>query len=501
MRFLRRGGPISQSPDPLEIAPPSADADRVRAALIAAYRAGDGARLLELCRANADLIEGEFPGWWEARPPIDGASGEEYVQVLGNVAMAFNEVLGRPALLQRAAGPPEDNPVLQIQAALRKGEALRQAGQSEEAAAVGAEVVARLDSFKATRHMEEERAQALYLIGAHAFVSGHVPAAVEPMAEARRLYQVDGLAHALPLLLDLFDVYRYLGRAAEAADVSDELAAGFEQGSDVARFYGRQAAILRTGEPRLRVIARIAGGRYELPDAPAVIRAGNGPGQRVSFEYRRNRPSIDRSAEATRRGMELASRSRHDQALEAFAEASAIDPFDPHPFYQAGVVGIDRGDWAAARAAFEATEERAPGWFYARRYRWLAERVEEGLVDPRIGAVLIRIDDDALPPVERRRLLAPALAAAPEFAWLRLHQGSALLAEGRRRDAENEFREGLEGEADDDVRSSLLVALATLLGARTEEGRRLHEDALMLDGNLLAQASGRVSLALAATPR
>jgi hypothetical protein len=127
----------------------------------------------------------------------------------------------------------------------------------------------------------------------------------------------------------------------------------------------------------------------------------------VSFEYRRNRPSIDRSVEATRRGMELASSAHHDEALAALAEASAIDPFDPHPFYQAAVVGIDRGDWAGARAALEATEERAPGWFYARRYRWLAERVEAGLLDPRVGSALIRADDDAMPPVERRRLLAP----------------------------------------------------------------------------------------------
>jgi hypothetical protein len=73
----------------------------------------------------------------------------------------------------------------------------------------------------------------------------------------RTSYREDSPAHALPLLLDLFDVYRYLGRAAVAADVADELAAGSERDGDIARFYERQAAILRAGEPRLRVIARI----------------------------------------------------------------------------------------------------------------------------------------------------------------------------------------------------------------------------------------------------
>lgn len=455
-----------------------ADPGSVRRELEAAFDGtGDLVRLEAVCRRNLDLIEASFAGWWADRPALDDERAmDRHVQVLGNVAMLFNSRLGRPALLASIMGPPDENPIAQWQAALAEGSQLLETGDDDGAAHIGRKVLQGLEGLKASQNMEEERAQANYLLGTAAFQSGHVPAAREPLEAAVGLYKGMKAVPPLSHLLNLFDVYRYLGLSQSAAQLADYVAQHMQ--GDAGAFYRRQGSILRAGEPLLRVIARIDNLRYEIEDAPAAIRASGNAS--VGIEFRRNRPTIDRSVRTTQRGMALATNGEDAAALSAFDEAAGIDPFDPHPAYQIGVMMLSRDRWLEAKAAFEIADGLAPGWFFAKRYAWLADQASRGNVGASTARTVIDMDGPG-DPAARLRLLDKAIADDPDLGLLHLYAGKAEAERRRSREAIAHYRRGLVGRHEDDVRSELQLALAVEL-RRGDEAHDLFEQAASVDG-------------------
>src|SRR5262249_42527535 len=106
-------------------------------------------------------------------------------------------------------------------------------------------------------------------IGYSHFQMGRAEKAVEPLVQALDLCQQHGDAEGTVAHLgNLFEAHRYLGRPEPAADYAERLAnelAG--QGQDrEAAWFRKQAAIVRAGEPLVRMIAEAEGQRYELDE-------------------------------------------------------------------------------------------------------------------------------------------------------------------------------------------------------------------------------------------
>jgi tetratricopeptide (TPR) repeat protein len=469
-----------------------ADPDVVRQELAAFVIAGDVDGLESLCRSHRQLIEDTFADWWSERPSVDDPIAlERQVQVLGSVAMVFKERLGRPQLLRSITGSPDDNPILRWQSALGKGEELLTSGDEDGAAQIGRTVLAELDTTVAG-NLEDERAQANHLIGSAAFHSGHVQAARDPLEAALAIHLAAKTRPPIRYILDLFDVDRYLGDADSAATLADFLADNLA--GDAGAFYRRQATILRAGEPLLRAIARVENLRYEIDDAADAIRASD-RSVPVTFEYRRNRPSIDRSARATRRGMALASKGDDAAALAALHEATDIDPFDPQPAYQIGILMLDRDRWTEAKEAFEIADRLAPGWFFVRRYAWLADEAAHGNVRSSTVKAVIRADGSG-DPADHLRILDRAIADDPDLAILHLFAGQAEAARGHATGAMARYRRGLDARHDPDVCAALQLALGVAL-KDTNEGRDLLERAVQAENSPYTAGVAQITMAMA----
>jgi tetratricopeptide (TPR) repeat protein len=457
-----------------------------------AYDAGDAATLRSLCRRQQDLIERSFPAWWDDRPSLDDmAALNHHMQVLGTIAMVFDQELGRPNLLASVMGNAETNPLLWAQKRLREGQAALAAGRYEVAETRGREVLDKLATVRGT--IEEERAEAFELVGTAAFLSGNVDRAASPLLNAVDVWLTAGRLPPLPLLLNQFDVYRYLDDPEAAARVADLLSDNFEV--EPSLFYRRQAAILRDGEPLLRPIARIGNQRFEIDDAIRSIK-DDGSTFRPSIELRRNRPTIDAASRELARGAELASDGLLHDGLVAFEAAARIDPYDPSPHYQLGVALLDLERWTEAGEAFGRAEALAPGWFYTRRYRWLVNLVARGDVSARTPRILIRTDDPG-EPMQRLARLAEAREHDPDLGVIYLYAGQAFAEMGQPDDAAQAYRQGIAARLlDDDVRCALGVELGMrdLHGA----GRALLERAVLSNANPASAGMARLALGLSA---
>src|SRR5262249_20352609 len=149
-------------------------------------------------------------------------------------------------------------------------------------------------------------------------------------------------------------------QAAEAASFAEELATAFRQQgqSREADRYHRQAALLRAGEPLNRVVAEVAGQRYEMDEGLGGVEGG------VKFYFERNRLTLKPCQVLTDRGKQAGSQGKFDEALPIFREAMQADAFAPDPHYQAALTLMHLHRAVEAVECYERTEELAPGWFY-----------------------------------------------------------------------------------------------------------------------------------------
>lgn len=482
MRLLRRGG---------------SDHSALLAELRAAFDADDHRRLSGLLRDHEHEILDAFPSWWPPREPEawDPDDLERYTHAMAFVANVFAVDFGHPELLAGMAGGDPGQPLLVAQHHVTRIQELLRAGRYAEAEAAAETFAAEAEGWHGSGVAELET-MALVSLGRARLDGGSPARAIGPLERAARIKHELGDAEAVSLYTRwLFDAYRYLGDARSAATwLERSIEAAEARHEPDVPWLRRELAIVRAGEPLVRMVGVLGDRRYEVDEIRAALGAAGEAGARVRFDYARNRPTIAAAERATAEGARLASAGRLQDALALFDTASAIDPFDPSPRYNAGVVLLELGRYADARDAFEATDALAPGWFFCRRYAWLAQALVDGRVDPRVATLLIRTGDDHDPPAERRRLLTPAQELAPDLAWLHLHLAGAYTSEGRQADAEAELRRGLEGVADDDVRAALLVRLAMIRGAGSDERQRLAREAIGLEGCLLDATIAKLGL-------
>jgi tetratricopeptide (TPR) repeat protein len=454
-----------------------------------AVATGDLARVEALCREHHDAILDEFPTWQTVPPEIRGEPQgmQRYANGLITTARMFAERFGSQVLLAKLQGNPEDNPLVRWETelgrardemhALRYPEATRRleelAAQTASLQGTGPDRMRPLTlGFLADAYFQQRRGERA------------VPLLQEALSRSRALRDRDGV---IAYLGNLYEVHRYLGRPAEAARFADELAETFDANERPAeaRRYRRLASIAREGAPKNRVVAVLDDdSRLELDELPK-------PSGRVRFVFERDRLTLRPAGVLVQHGREAGAAGQPEEALALFQRAGAADPFDPDPRYQEAFTLVLLRRYEEAIAAYDATEELAPGWFHCRADRWLANELAARRLAHGTFQALYTLQDGPQSPAQKLELADDALAATPQLAPLHFHRGRALGALGRTGEAVAAFRDGLAAQPEPDIRTRLLVALAAAVEAGPERGALLDE-AIRIGGNLIAAASARL---------
>jgi tetratricopeptide (TPR) repeat protein len=403
---------------------------------------------------------------------------------------------GEPDVWQRLSGPDEKkNPVIQWPKKLEQAEAMMAELRFPDLIPLLLDL---LNEVKDLRDFQGNIVSANLPrtyghLGFSYFQTGHAENAVEPMAKALELCQQYSDAQGtVSYLSNLFEAHRYLGQPDQAAAYAERLAeAVAQQGQDhEAAWFHTQTAIVRAGEPLVRLIAKTSTHRCEL-DQLAIQ-----DGVRVDFEFYRNRINLQPARHWTAQAKTLWDQGKAQEALNALLVASKADPFDPHPWYQMGTIMLYAQANGHAVQSFKKAEELAPGWFHCRRYLWLARQLAEGQLDHGTFQTLQALDGrrEDRAPIAKVALAREALTKTPQVAWLYLCLGGYLKALQQSQEAEAAFRRGLEQAAEPDVKSCLMLELALLLNPSSPERARLLAEVRQLNGNLNATAMAGVML-------
>lgn len=462
----------------------------LRQRLFDAIHAGDGGALEAMCAKHEPLILASFDEW--QRVP-EGFRVPDKLQWYGTgligLAQHFAQERGKPQLLQKMMGAPDDNPMERWGRTLGEVRPLMEELRYEEAISMLREAISSTEGMQGPgvdRYLPVMQGR----IGECLMQTGDIEGARDMTERALAgCSSSEELEGVIAYLGNLVEIHRYRGDHAAAADHLEQLADALAKTSraDESEPLRRRAAMVRAGEPLCRVVAEIDGQRMELGD---IVE----PQGSIRFIFLRNRMTLRRSLEAVKQGLAAISRGDRAAALSCFERASAADPFDPWPRYHAGLALTELRRYREAVAAYRATEALAPGWYHCRADLWLAERLDDGALSHEIFAAIRALTDGNRSPLEAADLAERTLQQA-DLAVLRLHLGDAFLALGREREAEAAYRHGLTL-ADDqpDVRTRLLVALANATTDPLERARSLHT-AVDLAGNLTAAAMARLMLA------
>ena len=464
--------------------------DELRDTLFDAVHARDPRRLADLVTAQRDAIREHFPSWQNVPEAVRGDRERLNHYAGGLIGLAqFCAEHGDPSLIARLQGPADDNPVTAWQKAIRAAQQLIGDDRHAQAEAPLRDIQAATDGQSGSGP-DLYRPISLGLLGqcrAHQGDAGEaVPLFEEALAICRRTGDVEG---QIAYVNSLHETHRWLGHDREAIALAGELAGLHERAGehDRSQWARRRVARMSAGEPLLRVVVQIDGQTLELDELPAKPPAGH-----VGFQFERNRISLRGVTALVEQGMQRGAAGDHQGALAAFQAAALLDPSDPQPTYQAGLALLELGRYADAVQSYDTTERLAPGWFHCRADRWLAAELTAGRVSPNTYQAVRVIEDGPAQPEDKARLAAAALAVAPDVPVLYLLRAEALARTGAAASAALVARDGLARNPDPDVRTRLLVTLAQVSGPA--DRRPLLEQAIALDGNLVAAAMARLML-------
>jgi tetratricopeptide (TPR) repeat protein len=438
----------------------------------------------ELCSKHRVEILAAFGEW--AVVPLqvrEGGDVPRYAHGLISVARHFAEVLGEPAPLERLRPAASQNPISAWQEALTQAQAEMEALRYDEARERLLAACAKAEGLSGTA-VERYLPVTLGHIGQCWFQQGQAERALEPTLRALDLCQKQAdHAGVMAYLRNAYEICRYLGNAQRAADYASTISQTSQDASE-RRWFAKQALVVRAGEPLNRVVAVIAGQRYELGEFDRAPPAG---AKSVQFEFERNRISLRPACELTARGERLAGEGCYERALSLFRAAAAADPFDPHSRYLEGLTLLHLKRPAEAIACYEACEMRAPGWFQCRTDRWVSEQLAADRLDHAAFLALIELEDGTRSVSARIEFVRRALSRYPKLAPLQLALGKLLGSEQDAVGAESALRAGLTCAEEPDVTTRLLANLAATLGPCHEQ-RGLLQQALELQGNLVSAA-------------
>ena len=415
--------------------PPIAEPARLRDEVFAATLSGDTRRLERLARANEEAVLAHFNSWLTVPEAVraDPSATQRYVHSLLAIAQLFADRLGRPELMAALTGPADTNPIMKWQASLRRSREQMDALRYEEARSILA------DCLIDAREMSGTGVDSLlpvthgYLAEAY-FQSGRAAEAVPHLGRALDACERSGDAVGIVAYLgSLFEAHRYLGQPELAAGFADRLATVTSE-RDAFRWRTR-ARIVRAGEPLNRVVAVVEGATMEIDEVQAAR------DMHIRFVFERNRITLRPAVVSTSRGEQLGTDGHHEEALAAFEEAAAADPFDPHSRYLAAFALLHLGRYEEAADGYRRVEELAPGWFQCRADTWMADQLAAGRLDHDDFLTLTRLLDGPDPPKTKLALSDRLVNRRPDLSAGHLYRGKALAALGRTADARRALRQ------------------------------------------------------------
>jgi tetratricopeptide (TPR) repeat protein len=463
------------------------DPDQLRETLFAAVSSQDWDGFALLCQAERGTIFSNFQSWQKVPEAV--RNDPQRLQAYGNglimVARYFDEELGQPELVAQLRGDDATNLTTMWELELKRAERM------EDDLRYGESIKA-LEALLPEMQKSQGRGADNYV----AIAYGHLARSYLQNGEAGKALPATETALEMCLeqndeegiiiyLRGLYEVHRYLGSGKLAADYSDELADALQAQnqtyeSERAR---TRANIARAGEPLNRVVVHIDGIQFELKEAPKVR---NGT---VRFSFERNRMSLRASDVLTEQGKRLIAQGAYEEALRRLREAARADEYDPDPYYHAGLGLLHLERYAEATKSYEATQERAPGWFHCSSMLWLARKLEAGGIHHEDFLAWRTLeDDDEMGAEEKVCLAEQALTATPALAVLHLHYGINLQASGRRDEALAAYRTGLRCCDEPQTRARLLVNLA-VLDTNSHDRRVWLEEAAESKADLIAAAT------------
>ena len=458
--------------------------------LFAAVESGDLPQLEDLCRMHRSAILEAFASWQMVPEALraDSSQLQRYATGLITIARVFAERLGDDQLMLRL-GAGDANPLAkwdaELQAASEEMEQLRYAD-------AGRRLEHLLDETNALRGTGADQLRPITLgfLGECMFQEGNADAALPFYELALEAVRAIGDASGIAAYLDsLYEVNRYLGRGEAAARYAAELATLLAMsGRDAdARRMQHRAALAKAGEPKNRGIATLEDGTtLELDEVEAF-------GGRIRFSFQRDRISLRRASALVEAGEKLGAAGQLEEALGKFRAAVQLDPQFAHARYQEGFTLCVLRRYEEAVEAYRVTEALAPGWFHCRADLWVAQQLAAGKLDHETFEALRELEDGPGEPDAKLALADRTIAKAPHVPGLYLERGRQLARLGRPDDARASLREGLARDPDPDIRTRLLVQLAILTDDAIER-TRLFEEAVRVDGNLVAAATARLAL-------
>jgi tetratricopeptide (TPR) repeat protein len=469
--------------------PPTLTPDQLRDALIAAGASGSKSKLRTFCKDYKTQISEQAKFICKVPDELQKSdqSIDYYFQAIIAAAQCLANECAAPALWTQLCGNPAENPLVQFQEWRDAVPARMEKLEYEALIAEAATLIQKAQTLKGGPARQQE-AMLIGHLGLLQFHSGHVAAALEPFQKALELCVVINDVEGQHIYLtNLLEAHAYLddGLSLAAAEQLLELTkADPVRSKDVAR----RIQMLRQGVPLCRIVCTHKKAQREL-ELDEITNLGDGAYQ---FHFKRNRQSLSKTMTLTKQGNQLASSGEFAAALEKYAEASEVDPFDPDPVYQSAVCLLELGAFAKAREAFEEVERLAPAWFRCRSDRWLAEGLESGVISVEEFQVVRVLEDGGLKPKEALNLAEQALNRFPEFAPLQLLCGDLRRNCGDTKGAIAAYRRGLELVEEPDLESRILCALAGVLPVSDPQRKTLVDRAIHLNGSLVANATAKI---------
>jgi tetratricopeptide (TPR) repeat protein len=348
-------------------------------------------------------------------------------------------------------------------------------------------------------NVEKFAASVQGMMGECLFSLARIPESIEVTQKAIALSQADNDDEGVvTALVSLYEAYRYAGQAQEAIKVCEQLSTLFTKlGSATSSAnYEKQAKILAKGEPLNRVVAVVDGQNYELDElSSAQVSLKN---KSVQFNFLRNRLALPPSKYYCNIAAEQQAKGEYASAAINLRKATALDVYDPEPWYNLGVVLLHQERPDEALVALKKCAELAPGWLDVNHMIWVAQAMNEAKFDLQIFQALYVLEHGRLATPQRIAACEKLLTQGQKYPALMLHLGMAYQqVSGKMETAESAFRGGLllTDNLDDDIKTRLLFNLAVCASSPEEKDKLLHE-CKSLAGNLTAAAMATATLAL-----
>lgn len=451
--------------------------DAVLVELEEALRTRNPERFAQICASHSDNLLRWFPGWMEL---LEREMSAERQTTLYAVARWVAEEKQDKSLLFTWFRPTQTGGTDDTLVAIDELEA---EGAYDDA-------IATLENaLRVPGITDEGRAELALRLGRLQFGAGRIAEAESRLREcvgrARATMEWELVAQAESRL---YELARWRGDGPSAAMHADSVASNWRRLNEKRRAddWARRSTRVRQGEPLVRAVVQLENGtQFEPEHAPLPLPQG------AELILVRNRCVFPPAERKMREGRTLLAGRQFKKARECFRDAGSLDPFNPEPWYELGMMYLDSDDMVSAASAFARVEQQAPGWRDVRAHAWMRDAIVERRSAPAVWRFRRAF---ASGEADMAKLLAQGndLATRWDIPPLWLDLGRIREWAGDVNGAAQAYASGMRGKADISTRTWLLVRLSQMV----EQNRQaqLLSQAVLLGGDHLAAAEAKLRL-------